>query len=213
MLWISPLVPSDRRCINLEIVQWVVICSLCSQDCLITDSMTISRKEKGIQQWRKLTQKSRQTPRTASVAQPVAVAPLTVPSKGTWFAHVWSSLPAHLPCDSGSLYSLTNSNPQYSPRILIKVESPLRSWGKCSALNYHHDCDHLQPFSATQHCPAVLWCHHDLEVQHHWGAVWWWLHTYDPQRIRPRAWCMQKNVAAALRYTPLKVTVGFSTHA
>src|SRR6266403_828771 len=45
------------------------------------------------------------------------------------------SSPAHLPRGSVSPHSLTNSNPPYSPRIAIEVESPLRSRGKRSALD------------------------------------------------------------------------------
>jgi len=87
-------------------------------------------KERGSRQWRR----SRQTPRAATVARPVA--PLTVPSsKGTWSARARSSSPVHLPRDSGSPHSLTNSNPQYSPGISIEVESPLRSRGKRSAFD------------------------------------------------------------------------------
>lgn len=87
-------------------------------------------KERGSRQWRR----SRQTPRATTVARPVA--PLTVPSKGrTWSARARSSSPAHLPRGSVSPHSLTNSNPPYSPRIAIEVESPLRSRGKRSALD------------------------------------------------------------------------------
>lgn len=86
-------------------------------------------KERGSRQWRK----SRQTPRAATVARPVA--PLTVPSKGNWSARARSSSPVHLPRDSGSPHSLANSNPQYSPGISIEVGSPLRSRGKRSALD------------------------------------------------------------------------------
>lgn len=87
-------------------------------------------KERGSRQWRK----SRQTPRAATVARPVA--PLTVPSKGrTWSARARSSSPVHLSRSSGSPHSMMNSNPQYSPEITIKVESPLRSRGKRSAFD------------------------------------------------------------------------------
>ena len=90
----------------------------------------VMAKERGSRQWRK----SRQTPRAATVARPVA--PLTVPSKGNWSARARSSSPVHLPRDSGSPHSLANSNPQYSPPgISIEVESPLRSRGKRSALD------------------------------------------------------------------------------
>jgi hypothetical protein len=82
-------------------------------------------KERGSRQWRR----SRQTPRAATVARPVA--PLTVPSKGAWSARARSSSPVHLPRDSGSPH-----NPQYySPGISIEVGSPLRSRGKRSALD------------------------------------------------------------------------------
>jgi len=88
-------------------------------------------KERGSRQWRR----SRQTPRAATVVRPVA--PLTVPSKGrTWSARARSSSPVHLPRGSDySPHSLSNSNPQYSPRIAIEVESPLRSRGKRSAFD------------------------------------------------------------------------------
>ena len=86
-------------------------------------------KERGSRQWRK----SRQTPRAATVARPVA--PLTVPSKGTWSARARSSSPVHLPRDSDSPHSLANSNPHYSPGISMEVGSPLRSRGKRSALD------------------------------------------------------------------------------
>jgi hypothetical protein len=89
----------------------------------------VMAKEKGSRQWRR----SRQTPRAATVARPVA--PLTVPSKGAWSARARSSSPVHLPRDSGSPHSVANSNPQYSPRMSIEVESPLRSRGKRSALD------------------------------------------------------------------------------
>ena len=89
----------------------------------------VMAKERGSRQWRR----SRQTPRAATVARPMA--PLTVPSKGSWSARARSSSPVHLPRDSGSPHSLSNSNPQYSPRISIEVGSPLRSRGKRSALD------------------------------------------------------------------------------
>lgn len=91
----------------------------------------VMAKERGSRQWRK----SRQTPRAATVARPVA--PLTVPSKGrTWSARARSSSPLHVSRGSDSPHSVTNSNPQYSPEIPIEVdESPLRSRGKRSAFD------------------------------------------------------------------------------
>jgi len=100
----------------------------------------VMAKERGSRQWRR----SRQTPRAATVVRPVA--PLTLPSKGrTWSARARSTSPVHLPRDSGSPHSLTSSNPQYSPRIAIEVESPLRSRGKRSAF------DAFAPTAAFDH--------------------------------------------------------------
>ena len=98
----------------------------------------VTAKERGSRQWRR----SRQTPRAATVARPMA--PLTVPSKGrNWSARARSSSPVHLARGSNSPHSFTNSNPQYSPRIAIEVDSPLRARGKRSAL------DAFSPTSAT----------------------------------------------------------------
>jgi hypothetical protein len=101
------------------------------------------------------------------------VAPLTVPSRGTWSARARSSSPVHLPRDSDSPHSLTNSNPQYSPRISIEVGSPLRLRGKRSALDafsptstvFDHERPAKRPISlaleipqstASAHTPSPL---------------------------------------------------------
>ena len=69
-----------------------------------------------------------------TVARPVA--PLTVPPMAVpGPLRARSSSPVHLPSDSGSPHSLTNSNPQYSLGISIEVESPLRSRGNRPVLD------------------------------------------------------------------------------
>jgi hypothetical protein len=118
----------------------------------------VMAKEKGSRQWRR----SRQTPRAATVARPVA--PLTVPSKGTWSARARSSSPVHLPRDSYSPHSLTNSNPQYSPGISMEVGSPLRSRGKRSALDafsptssvFDHERPAKRPISLAVEIPQSI---------------------------------------------------------
>ena len=95
-------------------------------------------KERGSRQWRK----ARQTPRVSTSARPLA--PLTVPSKGRiWFARARSSSPTHLPRAPHSPHSFVNSLPQYSPEMLVDLESPLRSRCKRSAV------DAFSPSSAS----------------------------------------------------------------
>ena len=85
-------------------------------------------KERGSRQWRK----TRQTPRASTVARPLA--PLTVPSKGrNWSARARSSSPTHLARVPDSPHSLVK--PQYSPEMLVDLESPLRSRCKRSAVD------------------------------------------------------------------------------
>ncbi len=87
-------------------------------------------KERGSRQWRK----TRQTPRSSTVARPLA--PLTVPSKGRiWSARARSSSPTHLPRVPVSPHSIVNTLPQYSPEMLVDHESPLRSRCKRSAFD------------------------------------------------------------------------------
>jgi len=115
-------------------------------------------KERGSRQWRR----SHQTPRAATVARPVA--PLTVPSKGSWSARARSSSPVHLPRDSDSLHCLANSNPHYSPGISIEVGSPLRSRGKRSALDafspasaaFDHERPAKRPISLALEIPQSI---------------------------------------------------------
>ncbi|KAI9460128.1 cyclin-domain-containing protein [Lactarius psammicola] len=89
----------------------------------------VMAKERGSRQWRK----TRQTPRSSTVARPLA--PLTVPSKGRiWSARARSSSPTHLPRVPDSPHSLVHALPQYSPEMLVDHESPLRSRCKRSAV-------------------------------------------------------------------------------
>ena len=85
------------------------------------------------------------------------MAPLSVPSQGTWSAcRACSSSPVHLLHDSDSPHSLINSNPQCSPGISIEVAYLLHSRGKCSAIDAFA-FDHERPakrslaVATTQH--------------------------------------------------------------
>lgn len=78
-----------------------------------------SEKERGNRQWRR----SCQTPRAATVSR--LVAPLTVPSNGTWSARARSLSPVHLPRDSGSPHSLTTAI--HSIRQGFRLRLDLRS--------------------------------------------------------------------------------------
>jgi hypothetical protein len=113
-------------------------------------------KGEGCWQW----WRSHQMPCTATVARPMA--PLTVPSKGrNWSARARSSSPVHLPRGSNSPHSFTNTNLQYSPRIAIEVEFPLRPRGKRSALDafspttatFDHDQPAKRPISLVVEIP------------------------------------------------------------
>ena len=98
----------------------------------------VMAKERGSRQWRK----ARQTPRVSTSARPLA--PLTVPSKGRiWCARARSSSPTRLPRAAHSPHSFVNSLPQYSPEMLVDLESPLRSRCKRSAV------DAFSPSSAS----------------------------------------------------------------
>ncbi|KAH9994445.1 hypothetical protein BJV77DRAFT_1059980 [Russula vinacea] len=96
----------------------------------------VTAKERGSRQWRR----SRQTPRAATVARPMA--PLTVPSKG----RNWSA-----PRGSNSPHSFTNSNPQYSPRIAIE-RSALDAFSPTSA-TFDHDRPAKRPISLAVEIP------------------------------------------------------------
>lgn len=87
-------------------------------------------KERGSRQWRK----TRQTPHASTITRPLA--PLTVPSKGRiWSTRARSSSPTHLPRVPDSPHSFVHTFPQYSPKMLVDLDSPLRSRCKRSAVD------------------------------------------------------------------------------
>ena len=90
----------------------------------------VMAKERGSRQWRK----TRQTPHASTITRPLA--PLTVPSKGRiWSTRARSSSPTHLPRVPDSPHSFVHTFPQYSPKMLVDLDSPLRSRCKRSAVD------------------------------------------------------------------------------
>ncbi|KAI0045731.1 hypothetical protein FA95DRAFT_1521155 [Auriscalpium vulgare] len=88
--------------------------------------------------------RSRQTPRTATVARPVP--PLTVPSDRTersWSSRARSSSPVRYSRTNGTSFTFHPPQPTHSPDVFMDADSTLRSRAKRSAV------DAFSPTSAT----------------------------------------------------------------